>query len=200
MPFALKVSYVFVLVALLTACSTRLNRELPLLEPGSWACEAQLTQKVIMRQGQKSWQNSVTLALSPIDITMVSLTPLGQRLFTAQYRQGQALRVTTLVDGQEVPAQHILALMQLALWPAASLKQIYHGNWQFETIKQKRFVYREAEMVIDIALDDMRPISSAACNVRVAESSDQMWPFRVHILDSLSGMEITVETLEFQAL
>ena len=198
MPFIVIVSFIF--VVLLTACTSRLGRELLLLEPGSWACAAQLTQMVVVRQGQKNWRNSVALSLTPADITMVSLTPLGQRLFTAQYRRGDVLRVTTLADGQGVPAQHILGLMQLALWPVDDLKRIYRDNWRFEVIGQKRHIYQGAELVIDMELDDMQPIPSAACNVQVNESSGQMWPYKIRIVDSLSGIEIDIETLEFQAL
>ncbi len=195
MPLVRSIVAAALVSVVLVSCQSRSMIALPLLPPNAWSGGIQVTQLVSITQGGKKWQNTVVMALSAEDITIVSLTPLGQRLFTARYDQGQNLLVTMLIDGQKIPVRQILSLMQLALWPAPELDAAYSDEWGFESTGDQRSATFRGQEVIRIQLADWRFTCSGLC----AEQSKQ-WPFRIHIQNLQADLAMDIETLEYERL
>lgn len=105
----------------------------PLLSPASLQASKSSTQVLNVAYREREFALQCVVQVTPQQMTLVALAPLGQRAFTLGY-DGQKLssEISPYVP-KDLPPQRVLADLQLALWPLAawqSQNAAADGEWQ----------------------------------------------------------------------
>jgi hypothetical protein len=77
---------------------------------------------------------------------LVGLTPMGQRILEARFDNRQATAES--LAGERVDARALLVLIQLATWPADSVRAGLRWGWTLEDSATRRRVLRGEETVL----------------------------------------------------
>ena len=198
MPRAIKYSLVLLswlaLLSLLSACQSFKARngsdQLPLLPQNTWQGSIQVNQSLEINYEGHNWQGIAVLSMSADKLTMVHLSPLGQRLFTLTYENGKAAPETnadTLLAGQTIPAATIVSLLQLATWPVGALSPYYQGDWRLESDELNRQVFYQDERVVTVTRAGM-----------MAKANSEPWPTSIHIQNA--QIDMNIKTLDYKQL
>lgn len=123
---------------------------LKLLPPGEGSGEFLLKQKITMDFEE---QQQVFLMVSRFQTTSIQTIVLmtsGQKLLSMAYN-GERL-VVGGVGANDIPGEEILAMMQLSLWPDASIKRHYQDSmgWTLNLSAQQRILKHRSEPIIKI--------------------------------------------------
>ena len=104
----------------LSACAHRPELSSPTVFDGN----VQATQWVQLRQREQAFDFLCLIDISPAQLTLVATTPEGQKLFTAYWKDGQALQLDspTWLSQRGVNPADIVSDMQIALWPSTALQ------------------------------------------------------------------------------
>ena len=143
--------------------------ELVLLPPSEGPTPVLLKQKITLLAGQRQQQFLAVARFEHDRLELVVLLPGGQRLLTLGY-DGEELLQESLAS-IDLKGRDILAIMQFASWPEASLRAHYpeRDGWQVLVSPDERrlltdsapaltIAYRAAEMQIDNFLMEYRVI------------------------------------------
>jgi hypothetical protein len=187
---------VLCILILQTSCHSNRNVSLPLLAPHTWPSNIQVTQAAAITYKKKEWRSTFVLALSPNAITIVGLLPLGQRLFTVQYKDGQEPTVSTQLDLNNIPLEQVLSLIQLALWPESELESAYRNEWRFESAGNTRTAFLKGRKVVEIERSKLRKVCGNACSTTSAKT----WPYSIYIKSYLNDMTMNIKTVEYEVL
>lgn len=115
----------FLCAAALTGCRTLPVTEIPIAKgatfdlqsPAALGQSISLEQIVDAKYGDKEFSFHCLLEVEPKLLTLVGMTPMNTRAFTLTF-DGETLAVDVMPGAQlPAPPQHILADLQLALWP-----------------------------------------------------------------------------------
>lgn len=178
MPSALICRVGFTLL-LLSACSTQpplpvANPEFKLLPPAEGPAPVLLQQKVSLLAGQREQQFLVVTRFDHQRLSLVVLLPSGQRLLTLDY-DGADLTQQVFASF-DLPGSEILAIIQAARWPEASLRAHYReaDGWRLQLTSAERRLLTEFGTALTIVY----------------------WPGELRIDNYLKGYRVIVETLE----
>ncbi|KFZ37696.1 hypothetical protein HR45_09775 [Shewanella mangrovi] len=101
------------------------------LAPLPWQHSAppadELTQLVTLKRYDKQQQLTMSLALTPQNMTIIGLAPLGQALFTLQFDGHTLSSEQSMLLGEQFRADYLVAMLQLVYWPQAALQQAISG-------------------------------------------------------------------------
>ncbi len=156
------------LILMLNGCAQQLSRQTcmslakdvnyclaPLLNT-----EQTLTQQVNLQVNTQRHQLMSQLELSPQQLTLVGLAPLGQALFTLTYDGSQLDSHQSRLLGDEFKAEYLLGLLQLAYWPVEDINRHLQGGkleHHFCTKALRRVLYTEDKteiITINYSQDD----------------------------------------------
>jgi hypothetical protein len=143
----------------LTGCSAQQysppdGGSLKLLPPVDVSASVLLKQKVILQSGEKQQQFLVVARFKPQRLKLVVLSPIGQQLLMLDY-DGEAL-VEESFSSIDLPGREILAIIQLALWPAQSVRNNYpeKEGWLLDISAEKRVLQNAGRMHLKVSYED----------------------------------------------
>lgn len=163
----------------------------PLVPPQKGMASLQLNQRLTIRTPDGETRRMLAITtLAPDRMQLNGLSVTGQRLLEIRW-DGKSLD-TWQAPGLEktLPAEWLLAQIQLAYLPEPVLRKYYHGNWSLQTDTGKRHLLLEGESNITVTC--RAPLSggrSGGRNCLVPGSS-------VLIDHHRSGLFIRVDTLK----
>lgn len=144
-----------VVLCLLSGCS--LFRPAPdrpptlaLLPPAEGPAPVLLKQTVAMEAKSERFQFLVVSRFDAQQARLVALMPTGQQLTALEY-DGTQLQQNTAVP-LELPGRSILATMQFALWPEASIRKHYSTGqgWTLRLEANRRQLWHHGARFLDI--------------------------------------------------
>lgn len=157
MACALMLRVLALALLLLTGCSAQqamlaTATELKLLPPGEGPAPLLLKQKVSLLTGQREQQFLLVARFDDRQLRLVVLSPGGQRLLTLDY-DGEELMQQSFA-AFDLPGNEILAIMQFASWPQASLRRHYpeFEGWRVEIDPGERRLLTEFGSALTIAI------------------------------------------------
>lgn len=132
---------IIVFFGLLTGCSQQLQRDTcVMLSDNIRYCLADIpsdtasntySQYVSIEHQGKRHQLLTEFALTPQQMKLVGLAPIGQPLFTIVYDCKQLHSQQSSLLGDKFSAEYLMTLLQLAYWPESEVnKQLSSGRWQ----------------------------------------------------------------------
>jgi hypothetical protein len=126
-------------------------REFNLLPPSEGPAPVLLKQKISLQSGQRSQQFLTIARFGRERLKLVVLLPSGQRLLTLDY-DGKELTQQSLT-AFDLPGGEILAIMQVASWPEASLRTHYPASegWHLEVSPDARQLLTESGTALTIS-------------------------------------------------
>lgn len=149
--------------ALLSACASAppapeaSRGYLPILPPSSLAAERSAEQVLHAAYSEREATLHCILEVSPERLRVIGLTALGQRVFTLeQDAQGVHVERSPFAPGELQP-HHILADIQLAYWPLATLQSALPPDTRLtEPRSGLRRLFRDRRLVAEVhyASDD----------------------------------------------
>ena len=163
MPGALIRCFLGVAFMLVAGCSSQQARapeliEFKLLPPSEGPTPVLLKQKISLQSEQREQQFLAVARFESDQINLVILLPSGQRLLTLDY-DGSELTQQSLA-GFDLPGGEILAIMQAASWPEASLRAHYPASagWRFRVSTDARELLTESgtALTIDYSPEGLR--------------------------------------------
>lgn len=86
------------------------------------------SQRVNLEVDGKRHQLMSQLELSPEQLTLVGLAPLGQALFTLTFDGEQLNSEQSLLLGKQFKAEYLLGLLQLIYWPLGDVNRHLQGG------------------------------------------------------------------------
>jgi|TARA_B110000967_G_scaffold207470_1_gene256929 hypothetical protein len=194
MKFSMALLSYLALSFLLSGCQSTNEKvgadKLPLLPQNTWQQSIQVNQSIEIEYEGRNWNGIAVLELSPDKLTMVHLSPLGQRLFTLIYDNGKTLPeidADSILVGQTIPAATIVSLLQIAIWPTDVLAPFYQGDWRLQTGEQSRMVFFRNKLVVSITLGDM-----------LTNVYSEPWPASINIRKA--EMDMNIKTLDYKLL
>ena len=124
--------------------------EFKLLPPSEGPAPVLLKQKISLQSGQREQQFLAVARFEREQIKLVILLPSGQRLLTLDY-DGSELTQRSLA-AFDLPGGEILAIMQAASWPEASLRAHYPASagWRLEVSPDARELLTESGTALTI--------------------------------------------------
>jgi hypothetical protein len=124
--------------------------EFKLLPPSEGPAPVLLKQKVSLQSGHREQQFLAVARFEREQIKLVILLPSGQRLLTLDY-DGSELTQQSL-PGFDLPGGEILAIMQAASWPEASLRAHYPASagWRLRISADARELLTESGTALTI--------------------------------------------------
>ncbi len=183
MPGALIRCFIGCALLLLAGCSSQQamvpeTLELNLLPPSEGPAAVLLKQKITLQSGQREQQFLAVARFTHEQLKLVVLLPSGQRLLTLDY-DGTVLTQQSLA-AFDLPGGEILAIMQAASWPEASVRAHYptSAGWRLEVSSDVRQLLTESGAALTISYS----------------------PGRLHIDNYLKEYRVIVETLEETSL
>jgi hypothetical protein len=145
-----------VLALLLTSCAMQprpgqIPAELVLLPPGEVETPLLLQQKVTLLFGQRQQQFLTVARFDRQRLVLVVLLPSGQSLLSLDY-DGIELRQQSNLP-TDLPGRDILAILQFAIWPQASLRAHYPegDGWRLQFGADERRLLTESGSALTIA-------------------------------------------------
>jgi hypothetical protein len=143
--------------------------ELNLLPPSEGPAAALLKQKITLQSGQREQQFLAVARFTREQLGLVVLLPSGQRLLTLDYDGTELLQQDLAMF--DLPGREILAIMQAATWPEASVRAHYPASagWRLQVSTNARqlltdsgaaltITYSPGELRIDNHLKEYRVI------------------------------------------
>lgn len=126
---------------LLSACSQSLTRQTCVSLPqDSHYCLAPLlkqtrsmTQKISIQVGTQQHELMGQLDMSPNNLTLVGVAPLGQALFTLNYDGHTLHSEQSILLGKQFKAEYLMAMLQLIYWPQQDVNH-YLQNAQLRNL------------------------------------------------------------------
>ena len=106
------------------------------------------TQDVRVRYGNLDERLIAQLEVDGDGMRLVGMTPMGQRLISAQYDNRAA--TADKVPGDRFEATALLSLIQLATWPEASVRSGLGDRWRLEETPSRRRILRDGQPVLVI--------------------------------------------------
>lgn len=174
---------------LLSACSLFVGPkqlpELPLLDPGDYfigknnssGSAKQFLEQITIENSETS---QVMLAAWVVDLeklSLVGLTPTGQRLLTLSYDGETFSEDYSPLLEEPIPGRMVFAHLQLAHWPQQSVEKVLSESvWQFRVEEGRRNFLLRDRLIMSIIRDP-------------ADSS------LIKIDSQAVGMEITIQQL-----
>ncbi|MGH1471683.1 MAG: DUF3261 domain-containing protein [Cellvibrionaceae bacterium] len=166
MPYSVKhrtqfyvVFFTGLLSLLLTACSNlfvpKEMPELPLLPPHEFGKNIQISQRVSIISDESSNTLLAAWVVSEEAVSVVGLSPTGQRLLTLEY-DGEFFKeeYSELLD-QEIPGRAVMSYMQLAHWPEQSILDAFvDSDWAINFLSNQRVLYYKNRHVLDINIKE----------------------------------------------
>lgn len=182
------------LVFTLSSCSGVSNfttaPELPLLKPESLGQSVQINQLLTTRVQGQPRKLLLALAINDQQLYLTGLSSLGQKLFAIQYDGLQLQQDQSQWLDMELPGRDIVAQLQLAYWPLATLRKAYGPAWEIEQRPCLRKLSRGGRDIISIHYCQ----NNSKAQVGQIEVGDLL--IQQHLFD----LELQIRTLSVQAL
>lgn len=106
---------------------------LPLLAPASLGMPRASSQVLDVAFRQREFTLQCVVQVTPQEMTLIALAPLGQRAFTLNYDGQKVTADISPYVPKNLPPQRVLADLQLALWPLKAWQtQNASGDGQWE--------------------------------------------------------------------
>ena len=152
------VAFLFLIGCSAQQYSSPADGSLKLLPPADASASVLLKQKVILQSGGKQQQFLVVTRFEPLRLKLAVLSPIGQQLLMLDY-DGEALLEESF-SSIDLPGREILAIIQLALWPAQSVRNNYpeKEGWLLEIGEERRVLQGAGRMHLKISYEDEKLI------------------------------------------
>ncbi|MCP4331973.1 MAG: DUF3261 domain-containing protein [Gammaproteobacteria bacterium] len=157
MPYRLMHLLLGFALLLLSGCSAQqamvdTSTELNLLPPAEGPAPLLLKQKIRLLAAQGEQQFLLVARFDHQRLRLAILLPSGQRLLTLDY-DGEELKQQSFA-AFDLPGNEILAIMQFASWPHASLRHHYptRDGWRVEFDPGERRLLTESGSILTIAI------------------------------------------------
>jgi len=184
LPSAIRIILPLAYAWLLSACQAI---HPPLLANGAGLVPVQATQVLTMERNGESLSTTLILALSDSETTIVALSPIGHRLFSIKYT-GDGLILQQATQDIQLPAAHIVSMVQYAYWPVSRLHPASTGKWHLESSENTRKLLYKNRLITKFELSDSQMWHATK------------WPFDVQITNHLLDMTLNIRTIDLQAL
>lgn len=112
-------------------------------------------QDIRIRRGDLDERLIAQLEVDAAGMHLAGLTPLGQRVLEAHFDNREA-RAESLA-GDRLDARALLSLVQIAVWPAASVRAGLDDDWQVEETPALRRLLREGASFLEVAREGEPP-------------------------------------------
>ena len=106
-------------------------------------------QDIRIRRGDLDERLIAQLEVDATGMHLAGLTPMGQRLLEAHFDNKEA--TASSLAGDRFDARALLSLVQLAVWPAESVRAGLGEDWQVEETPALRRLLREGELILEVA-------------------------------------------------
>jgi len=137
-------------------------QQLPLLGPSSLGAERSATQVLHAEMDGHKLTLQCAVQADATAVTLIALGPLGSRAFTLHYDGHTLDAVPGPYAPPGLPAERVLADVQLALWPLSAWEQQLQGSdWQLAEPQPglRRLSYRK-RLVAEVRYSGVDPWSS----------------------------------------
>lgn len=168
------------LCVLVAACATptALIRPLP---PAALGRSVTVHQQITAHFHGHSRSLQVVLRVAPDNLTMIGLTAIGQRLFTLAWNGDRLSLSGKMENMQHVPAQRVLADLELAYWPLDALRSALTGpDMRLEQLGSTRTLW-QGNKLLWIAI----------------RGSGKPWHRKITIYNARAGYRLDVQPLAF---
>jgi len=146
MPYPIQLAQFALVLFVLAGCATPRPWLAP-LAPATLGTSIQARQEVTATRGDTINSLQVALKVNADTLTMIGLTPLGQRLFTLVW-DGQQANVTTHIDNlRGLDPYWILAELQMTYWPLAPLRAALPADLQLSQHGSARSLWRDDKLL-----------------------------------------------------
>lgn len=157
------VPLMLLLLTMLGACAMPVRQDapalLPLLPPAALGTSHQSRQIVHAAFGEREMSVQCILTVDARQVTVIGLSPLGQRLFDIRY-DGQTVAVeqSPLLPA-DLPVQRFLSDLQLAYWPLPAWRAALAGSdWQVsEPVPGTRRLHHHQRLIAEVHQPDDTP-------------------------------------------
>lgn len=144
-----------VFALLLTGCdgssSRRLDPGIFLLPPSEAGFEASLTQEVSFERGATRFDSTALLEVSSTEVVLVGLSPFGTRMLSLRWDGKKLIQERDRSIPKELPLELILRDIQLATWPAASVRAALPSPaWKLQDTGSERILLKDGKVVVRI--------------------------------------------------
>lgn len=113
------------------------------LGPDALGQSVEARQQVTLHYRGRTRSMQVALRVAPDNLTLIGLSGIGQRLFTLGWNGNTIQRSRGLADDKRLPADRILADLELAHWPLAALRTaLADSDLRLEQLGETRTVWR----------------------------------------------------------
>ena len=151
-----------ILLLALTGCSPYDPKCANLLGSGRYCLQSttvvtafDVQQKVTLLRGSQSDTLIVELEVDPSGLRMVGVTPFGHKLIELNY-DNQTVKASTTPDTRLSPTL-LVALLQMALWPQASVREGLQTPLTLEDKGTQRRIMHGSNPVLTITHDNAPP-------------------------------------------
>ncbi|WP_423823897.1 DUF3261 domain-containing protein [Salinisphaera sp. SPP-AMP-43] len=169
------------LITLLAGCAPT-----PLIQPLGPAALGQSVearQQVTVRYHGRTRSVQVALKVQPDDLRLIGLSAIGQRLFTLGWNGQSIERRSGLDESSDLPAERILADLELSYWPLPALRSALDDtDLSLETLGSTRALWR-GDTLLWIAY----------------RGPGDLWNSRLRVYNARAGYRLDVEPLAFNS-
>ncbi len=175
----------FLILALLAGCASPRCPDLPggpryCLQDTTAVAPYSALQDIRIRRGDLDERLIGQLEVDAAGMRLAGLTPMGQRVLEAQFDNKEA--TASSLAGDRFDARALLSLVQLAVWPAASVRAGLGHDWELEDTPALRRLLRDGNSVMEVErqgeppqyqyLDIRLPDAGLSLTVRAIKEED----------------------------
>lgn len=154
---ALCLAATFLLASCVTPASKKREAALPLLSPATLGRTLHAVQLLTAEHDGQSWTLQVALEVTPNELRLAGLNPLGQRVITLRWDGATLAEERDARLPEQVQGERILSDLQLIYWPRAALAATLPGGWTIEEQAGERIVRQNQQAYARIRCDDADP-------------------------------------------
>jgi hypothetical protein len=129
---------------------------LQLMSPAALGISQVLTQSVTIKHANEEHNMLAQIEIDSHSLVFVGMTPLGQRLFSIEYRANKWHYDVDQILQDRINLEYLLADFQLSYWSPELLQQRLSGGTLQLEAANRRVIYRERDgkKLIDIRYDN----------------------------------------------
>ncbi|MGI1679077.1 MAG: DUF3261 domain-containing protein [Cellvibrionaceae bacterium] len=203
--------FIVVLIGCVGVSSQKELPALPLLSPQEFGGSVQITQRVSIKSDSRSQTLLAAWAVSEEEISLVGLSPTGQRLVTLNYDGDLFTEEYSELLEERIPGITVFSYMQLAHWPEDSIrKALLSSLWDMKFSFNTRSLFYKKNHVLDINFSDINSVEKSGTAKGEAVQSleptllrpsfwQSKYPQKIHIVSHVMPLVLDVETLNIIA-
>lgn len=106
-------------------------------------------QDIRIRRGDLDERLIAQLEVDAAGMNLAGLTPMGQKVLEAHFDNREA--TASSLAGDRIDARALLSLVQIAVWPAASVRAGLGDDWELDDSPSLRRLLRDGTSLLEVA-------------------------------------------------